>query len=307
MSFYPDKSPQPASIKTAFHLLSYFFGIVIEDGLDKVTALDAHWSAACSESALIALPRSAHDVAVTLKIVHSLRIPFSIRSGCHSPNPGWSSTGQQGLMIDLRTLNQVTVSEDRQIVSVEPRALWGDVYNRLDSHRISVIGGRIPAVGVGSLILGDGTIANANADEKPDHFWALKGEVQISVRHGQHLLDLLNNCCRHRDPFRPVQHPVHNIWHQVGIYQIEKAPAFFEAFAEWQGDYSDVRATVALVVRLDIVTLGLIYSEPSSELPACFAPFNDIPAITNAVPPTNGTVLALPKILGAAAAHCSPR
>lgn len=124
--------------------------------LKRVTAKQlCERSAACSEfPSFIVLPKSGDDVSIVLKVVQSLRITFFIRSGGHSPNPGWSSTGQPGLVIDLKNLNQITVSEDKQIVSLGPGALWGDVYTALDSSGISVIGGRIPSVGVGGLILG---------------------------------------------------------------------------------------------------------------------------------------------------------
>lgn len=80
-------------------------------------------------------------------------MPFAVRSGGHSPNPGFSSI-QDGILIDLFQLNEITVSDDRETVSVGPGQRWGDVYNTLDAYDVSVIGGRIPNVGVGGLILG---------------------------------------------------------------------------------------------------------------------------------------------------------
>ena len=51
-------------------------------------------------------------------------------------------------------MNQFTVSSDNSIVSLGPGLRWGDVYNALDPYGLSVIGGRIPHVGVAGLILG---------------------------------------------------------------------------------------------------------------------------------------------------------
>lgn len=76
-----------------------------------------------------------------------------MRSGGHSPNPGFSSI-QDGILIDLSQLNKITVSDDRATVSVGPGQRWGDVYSTLDAYGVSVIGGRIPNVGVGGLMLG---------------------------------------------------------------------------------------------------------------------------------------------------------
>lgn len=40
------------------------------------------------------------------------------------------------------------------MVSVGPGARWGKVYEVIDPYGVGVIGGRIPNVGVGGLILG---------------------------------------------------------------------------------------------------------------------------------------------------------
>ena len=37
-----------------------------------------------------------------------------------------------------------------------PSLLWDELYDRLDPYGVIVIGGRIPGVGVGGLILGGG-------------------------------------------------------------------------------------------------------------------------------------------------------
>lgn len=51
-------------------------------------------------------------------------------------------------------MKQFTVSSDESVVSLGPGLRWGDVYNALDPYGVSVIGGRIPHVGVAGLILG---------------------------------------------------------------------------------------------------------------------------------------------------------
>ena len=93
--------------------------------------------------------------------------------------------------------------------------------------------------------------------------------------------------------------PIQHIWYQVGIYAIDQVPAILDAFAEWQekGGAEDVKSTVALIIGLETVTLGLIYSEQAVK-PAAFAPFYDLSPVTVAVPATNGTVLSITQILG---------
>lgn len=61
---------------------------------------------------------------------------------------------QSGILVDLRTINQIQVNDDKKIASLGPGARWGDVISTLDPYGVSVIGGRIPHVGVAGLILG---------------------------------------------------------------------------------------------------------------------------------------------------------
>jgi FAD/FMN-containing dehydrogenase len=146
------------------------------------------------------LAENKNDVSLALKTIKFLKIKFAIRSGGHSPNPGWSSIGEPGILIDLQRLNEMSVSADKKVATIGPGKKWGDVYEALDPYGLSVVGGRISQVGVGGLILGggffhfsskyglaadnvknfelvlaDGSIVNANAVSNNDLFWALKG------------------------------------------------------------------------------------------------------------------------------------
>ena len=100
--------------------------------------------------------------------------------------------------------------------------------------------------------------------------------------------------------------PVHDIWYELAAYDLTRADAILDAFATWQVRCTDPKATVALIVDLTAITVGLIYSEPAQDEPACFAPFKDIPTLAIPVAGNNGTVLQLTQILGAAAAAAPP-
>ncbi|KAL4931672.1 FAD-binding oxidoreductase [Aspergillus undulatus] len=264
-----------ASVPIAFaqSLLSVFFGLIVESNPVHIAALHAYWSA--PSPSFVVLPRTTNEVFLVLKVINSLHLTFSVRSGGHSPNPGWAGTRQPGLVNDLRRINQVAVTDE--VVSLGPGAL-------------SVIGGRIPSVRVGGgfshfssqyglatdnvkkfeIVLGDGTITDVNADNKPDLFWALKGGgANFGV---------------------VARFDLYNIWYEIG-----------------QHNCSHTRATVALIVGLDAIILDLIYSEPREERPACFAPFKTIPAITYPIPAADCTVLQLTQILDAAASATLPQ
>jgi FAD/FMN-containing dehydrogenase len=148
----------------------------------------------------VVLAQSKNDVSLAIKTINFLKLKFATRSGGHSPNPGWSSIGEPGILIDLQKLNAISVSADKKVATIGPGQRWGEVYKTLDPYELSVVGGRIPQVGVGGLILGggffhfsgkyglaadnvknfevvlaDGSVVNANAQSNSDLFWALKG------------------------------------------------------------------------------------------------------------------------------------
>ena len=89
-----------------------------------------------------------------LQIVGESRAPFGVKSGGHSVNRGFSST--TGVQISLVRFNTFNVNSEAQTVDLGPSLLWDDVYDRLEPYGVTVIGGRIPGVGVGGLILGGG-------------------------------------------------------------------------------------------------------------------------------------------------------
>ncbi|EEY20444.1 FAD binding domain-containing protein [Verticillium alfalfae VaMs.102] len=134
-----------------------------------------------------------------LKILTSLSIKFSVKSGGHTPFPGGSNI-QGGVTISLAALNDVTVSANRKTVSIGPGNRWIDVTKKLDPLGLAVVGGRVAEVGVSGLLLGGGIsflseqhgwacdnvqnyevvlatgeIVNATPTQNEDLFWALRG------------------------------------------------------------------------------------------------------------------------------------
>lgn len=61
---------------------------------------------------------------------------------------------QDGVTIDLSQMNSVDVSDNQRLTRVGPGARWHDVYSKLDSLGLSVVGGRVSDVGVAGLTLG---------------------------------------------------------------------------------------------------------------------------------------------------------
>ncbi|CAG8979684.1 hypothetical protein HYALB_00003915 [Hymenoscyphus albidus] len=272
--------------------------------------IEVNWSQECwLTPQCIISPASSRDVSVAIKTVGFLNTRFAVRSGGHSPNPGFSSIGPEGILIELSRLNQVTLSADKKVASVGPGLRWGDVYKALDASGVTAIGGRIPSVGVGGLILSggishfsaqfglaadnvenfeivlaDGSVANANAQSNADLFWSLKGggpNFGIVTKY-----DLYTA-------------PVKNIWYTARVHLASDVPALLAAFVQYQNEGAlDEKTSVLFQIGLDTVTVGLVYSENARQ-PAAFDPFFRIAPLVLFVPPTNGTVVSFTDVLGA--------
>ena len=71
----------------------------------------------------------------------------------HTPFAG-SANREKGVTIDLQSLNQVNVAQDKQTVAIGAGSRWIDVYLKLDALSLATSGGRSATVGVGGLTLG---------------------------------------------------------------------------------------------------------------------------------------------------------
>ncbi|KAH8747253.1 hypothetical protein BGZ57DRAFT_1011047 [Hyaloscypha finlandica] len=160
-----------------------------------------YWSA--QQAALIPTCRadvsSATEISTTLRIAKLTACHLTVKSGGHAAFAGGSSI-QDGILINLAKMNEVTLSKDRKTTRVGPGNVWSGVFKVLDSLGVSVVGGREAGVGVGGLTLGggisyfsgrygwacdnvvnyeiilaNGSIVSASRSSHPDLYWALRG------------------------------------------------------------------------------------------------------------------------------------
>ncbi|KAJ5296228.1 uncharacterized protein N7443_007121 [Penicillium atrosanguineum] len=87
-------------------------------------------------------PESALDVSFAVLTLQVAQCEFAVKSG--------------GMTIDLANLNEITVRSDRAQTAVGAGNVWYDVYTTLQPMGLTVIGGRVSAIGVGGLTLGGG-------------------------------------------------------------------------------------------------------------------------------------------------------
>ena len=147
---------------------------------------------------LVARCTSAADVAAVIGFARSQNALIAVRGGGH--NGGGLGVCDEGVVIDLAGINSIDVDASARTVRVGGGCLWKDVDAATHEVGGAVPCGIIGTTGVGGLTLGggighisrkhgltvdnlleaevvlaDGSIVRASADEHSDLYWALRG------------------------------------------------------------------------------------------------------------------------------------
>jgi len=138
------------------------------------------------------------DVAAAVDYARENELGLAVRGGGHSV-PGFG-TIDDGVVIDLAGMRNVSVDPGAQTARAEGGATWGDFNDATHEHSLATTGGIISTTGVAGLTLGggigyltrghglscdnligaevvtaDGRTVRASADENAELLWALKG------------------------------------------------------------------------------------------------------------------------------------
>ena len=157
------------------------------------------WNAMIDQRpALIHRCRFSDEVSAALAVARDRGLAVSIRGGGH--NIAGSAVRDDALMIDLSPMRQVTVDPAARTARVEGGATLADLDRAAQAHGLAVPAGVVSDTGVSGLTLGggfgwlsrrfglaadnleavavvlaDGRLVRASADEEPELFWALRG------------------------------------------------------------------------------------------------------------------------------------
>jgi FAD binding domain/Berberine and berberine like len=148
--------------------------------------------------ALIARCANTRDVARAVTFARNHGLLLAIRGGGH--NGGGLGTCDGGVVIDLSLLKDIEVDPEARTVRVGGGCLWGEVDAATGEYGLATPSGIISTTGVGGLTLGgglghltrrfgltidnlleaevvlaNGDVVRASADEHPDLYWALRG------------------------------------------------------------------------------------------------------------------------------------
>ena len=148
--------------------------------------------------AVIAQCASTADVVAAVRFARDAGLEIAVRGGGHGV--AGRALCDDGLVIDLRRMNGVSVDPAARVAVVGGGATMSHLDRATEPHRLATTGGRVSTTGVGGFVLGggngwldrkmglacdnlvsaevvtaDGRVLTASAEENPELFWALHG------------------------------------------------------------------------------------------------------------------------------------
>jgi len=148
--------------------------------------------------AIIACCSGTADVIDAVKIGRSLGLEMAVRGGGH--NVAGRATVDGGVMIDLSPMKGIHVDARTRTVRAQGGVLWKEFNRETQVHGLATTGGVVSSTGIAGLTLGgglgwlmpkfglaldnlraaeivlaDGSVVRASAEENADLFWAIRG------------------------------------------------------------------------------------------------------------------------------------
>jgi FAD/FMN-containing dehydrogenase len=174
-------------------------GPVVARGDDRYDEARALYNAMIDRKPVaIAYCADEGDVAATIGFARERGLRLAVRCGGH--NGAGLGSVDDGIVIDLSTMNRVTVDPAAKLVRVQGGAKLGEVDQATHQHGLAVPAGIISTTGVGGLTLGggighltrgcgltvdnlvaaevvlaDGSRVTADSERNSDLFWAIRG------------------------------------------------------------------------------------------------------------------------------------
>jgi FAD/FMN-containing dehydrogenase len=148
--------------------------------------------------ALIAQCAGEADVVAALGFARANGLEVAVRGGGH--NVAGSAVCEEGMVIDLSPMREITVDSRRRTAFAEGGATWGDYDEATQRHGLASTGGAVSTTGIAGLTLGggfgwlsrsyglacdellaarvvtaDGEVITTSAEQNPELFWGLRG------------------------------------------------------------------------------------------------------------------------------------
>ena len=105
--------------------------------------------------ALIARCTSPADVALAIAYAREAGLPLAVRAGGHSV--AGLSMVDDGVVIDVRPMAQVSIDARNRVATVGAGALWSELDRAAQAYGLATTGGRVSTTGVTGFTLGGGS------------------------------------------------------------------------------------------------------------------------------------------------------
>src|SRR4029450_10650046 len=138
------------------------------------------------------------DIVDALALARTLDLDVAVRGGGH--NVAGRATIEGGLLVDLSPMKGIHGDGEGQPAWAQGGVLWKEFNRETQLHGLATTGGVVGSTGIAGLTLGgglgwlmpqyglaldklraaelvlaDGTVTRASADQNPDLFWAIRG------------------------------------------------------------------------------------------------------------------------------------
>ncbi len=248
--------------------------------------------------AVIAECADASDVAVAVNFARENNLVVAVRGGGH--NVAGHATCDDGIVIDLTPMKNVTVDIGRRTAVAEGGVTWGDYDKETQRHGLASPGGAISTTGIAGLTLGggfgwlsrsyglacdnlisaeivtaNGEVLTASAEENPDLFWAIRGgggNFGVVTR------------------FEYRLHEVGELYAGLILYPRDRAGEFMRVYSEWTAKAPDEVASMAAFLHSPdgdpVVGAIVVYHGPKDEGERVIAPVRSLgsPALDDITP-----------------------
>ncbi len=177
----------------------HFEGLLLAPDHKEFKTSCAIWNGMIEHApALIAQCTSSTDVAAAIKLARTEDLPLSVRGGGHGV--AGNAICQDGVVIDLSLMKQISVDPDAREITAQPGVLWGEFDQAAEIYGLATTGGQVSHTGIAGLTLGgglgylmgkhgavcdnllsvqlvtaDGTTMTASEDVNSELFWAMRG------------------------------------------------------------------------------------------------------------------------------------
>ena len=190
----------PAFDDVAFADLSrQFRGALIRPGDAIYDAGRRIWNGAIDRRpALIGRCTGVADVRAAIRFAREHELLVAVRGGGH--NVAGTAVCDGGIVIDLSPMKGMSVDPRARVARAQPGLLWGEFDHETQTFGLATTGGIVTHTGIAGLTLGgglgwlmrrhgltadnllsadvviaDGTLVRASAEENADLFWGLRG------------------------------------------------------------------------------------------------------------------------------------